>query len=104
MARKKAATAKAGGAKPIDLSDDDHDAEGNIRPEVQARVNEEQRHFMARRKEQRDAEEKEERDNYAAKLDRAEKRRKEQADAFAQIAAALDDINKRLETLEQQRG
>ncbi len=88
MAKKPARKARV---KKLDLSDEDHDADGNIRPEVQARVDEEQRQFMAERKKQRDAEEKAERENYKGKLERGAQRRAER-DRMGETLKALAKI------------
>lgn len=96
MAKKKAATAKAGDEPVIVLEDEDHDAEGNIRPEVQERVNEEQRQLMAKFKAVRDEEEKAERANHQAKLDRAVAKAVKRLDLESVVA----DLAKRVTALE----
>lgn len=72
-------------------------------PEEQAMVDEEQRQIMARMKEQREAEEKAERENYAGKLQRAEERRATKMELENAVHALIDvckDLNTRLAALE----
>lgn len=100
MAKTKKPTAKAGGKPAIDLSDADHLPDGSIRPEVQARVDAEQRELMAQRKRERATAEKAERANYAGKLERAaaqQKKRADLEDAVKAMSVILADHEKRLQ-------